>query len=591
MFVKINKLSLEMDPVALEERFEIFIVETTDCAFERGAGLFDVPLLCNNVRSVYFDKGNRFYVLLERAVDNKSRLKAIREEEGGEKITITALSIAKVSERVVVSLLLYATANYEDDTLRFNNLTGHLYCISPKWLKKDKKGTILKIPSLEISVKEDLRLSLAVRTFSSVRLKKSMTFTQKKPYEKYPKYVLEPNKTLRRALVNDEGERYILRQTHGDKSEIPFLDVQNYEAFLSSKMGVLQKVVHTFNKKYAGVCQLHFCALEIKDCMIAKKSMLKENEHRVKALLLEEQVRIVDTIQDELSAQLCEGLKAGFREKYDIDVPVRKRLSKKGLNLRVIHNASYYQEEKDPHDHIPEGMRVQHVTLEDFAGLSRAALTSVVHELVVKHDLAKGKLSLFDWDCLEMEEAVTFGMRDESDSPRYFFMRIVPDGNFTIREEEWDVFSTDAYMRALDIFETSKDVVGTVEYGHGDINIIKNTQWITLPEIERIGNYLKSGNTYLRGKEKREELFCAITDVKAFEKDDGLYYFSGIIGEGMRTKVVHAANIRCVTAYEESAIHTKDLLPLMNVPFVRNGQLTVMPFPMKYLREYIRALR
>lgn len=31
------------------------------------------------------------------------------------------------------------------------------------------------------------------------------------------------------------------------------------------------------------------------------------------------------------------------------------------------------------------------------------------------------------------------------------------------------------------------------------------------------------------------------------------------------------------------------LLPLMNVTFVHNGQLTIVPFPFKYLREYVKG--
>lgn len=32
------------------------------------------------------------------------------------------------------------------------------------------------------------------------------------------------------------------------------------------------------------------------------------------------------------------------------------------------------------------------------------------------------------------------------------------------------------------------------------------------------------------------------------------------------------------------------LLPTMNVTFVHNGQLTVLPFPFKYLREFVKDL-
>ena len=34
-------------------------------------------------------------------------------------------------------------------------------------------------------------------------------------------------------------------------------------------------------------------------------------------------------------------------------------------------------------------------------------------------------------------------------------------------------------------------------------------------------------------------------------------------------------------------IEYEELLPLMTVEFVRNSQYTVLPFPYKYLREYI----
>ena len=35
-------------------------------------------------------------------------------------------------------------------------------------------------------------------------------------------------------------------------------------------------------------------------------------------------------------------------------------------------------------------------------------------------------------------------------------------------------------------------------------------------------------------------------------------------------------------------IEYEELLPLMVVEFVRNNQYTVLPFPYKYLREYIK---
>ena len=62
------------------------------------------------------------------------------------------------------------------------------------------------------------------------------------------------------------------------------------------------------------------------------------------------------------------------------------------------------------------------------------------------------------------------------------------------------------------------------------------------------------------------------------------------IGEGMRCTVRHASNIRKIEKVGQATDLFSQLLPLMDVTFVRNGQLTVIPFPFKYLREYISNL-
>jgi len=55
----------------------------------------------------------------------------------------------------------------------------------------------------------------------------------------------------------------------------------------------------------------------------------------------------------------------------------------------------------------------------------------------------------------------------------------------------------------------------------------------------------------------------------------------------MKYSLHTAANIRRIEPYGDSPLLFQQLLPLMNVTFVRNEQLTVIPFPFKYLREYI----
>lgn len=595
MPIKTNQLQVDIDFAALDQKYDVFGVETTDRYFERGAYILDVPLLCNNVQSVYFDSGKRFYVLIQKDPSNKAHLKKVlHDTEGVDHITMEQCSASTVGQRAILSLLLNAIGSYDLEFLQFNNLTGHLYCFHPKWMKRSGRGNdsrIVKIPCLELSITDELRLSMSVRTFTSELLKSKIVFKKRK-FEQYPKYTLAANNTLRRRLSTDTDKCFIPRQTQGDKTEIPFLDIQNREKFETSKMGIVKTVLDLFNKKYEGLCRLQFQIIDEYVSASSPRALVRENKKVVQHLLENKRIRVVDYICDDYSARFCEDIRTILKEKYGVSAVIGKRVAKDQLNLCVIHDAEYYNGNDDPHAKPHDGYTVQHITLENFKGSADAAISTVVHELLIKHDIEIGRISLFDWDSIGIHNEISFGMRATIDEEeRYFFMKIKPDGSFGFEEQKMDLFVFNEYTDCVNIFTDAKDVAGIIRYSNGDINIIRETSWFTLPEIEKIHEELSAGNTRLRGKAPRQELLAAITDIKLFDQDKRKYYFVGIIGEGMRTNVAHAANIRMFEPYRNAILKFEYLLPLMNVTFVRNGQLTVMPFPFKYLREYIRSVQ
>lgn len=88
-----------------------------------------------------------------------------------------------------------------------------------------------------------------------------------------------------------------------------------------------------------------------------------------------------------------------------------------------------------------------------------------------------------------------------------------------------------------------------------------------------------------------EYLMSNIVNICCFKKDfvleegEEVYYYAGEKSL-RRSGVSRACIIRKIIS--EKKMEFKDLLPLLSVEFVRNGQYTVVPFPFKYLREYIR---
>ena len=85
-----------------------------------------------------------------------------------------------------------------------------------------------------------------------------------------------------------------------------------------------------------------------------------------------------------------------------------------------------------------------------------------------------------------------------------------------------------------------------------------------------------------------ERLLPALCDIKYFEENENkACYFAGEKGQGMKRKIKSACHIREVEAIEGSDLILRDILPTMDVDFVRTGQSTVVPFVFKYLRDCI----
>lgn len=299
--IKTNKLNVRINREEFEKRYDIFLIATSEKYIRRGSYIIDAPLLCNNVLAIYFESGKEFYVLMRKNDANKALLKkVIAESEGGDALTVSFVNHNQVKDNILVQLLLNSLTSYELDFMRLNNLTGHLYCFHPKWVKRTKRGEqyeIMKVPCLELKISNDMVLIMQVHTFTSELLRNKITFRKKK-FEEYPKYVFAANNTLRRKLKNDTNSCFIMRQTDGVKTEIPFLDIQNKDKFDSCKMGVLANIMQIFNCKFGEVCKIEFSTINEYIALDRTREVIKEDEDNIKRILGYNQIKLVDGIGD-----------------------------------------------------------------------------------------------------------------------------------------------------------------------------------------------------------------------------------------------------------------------------------------------------
>lgn len=139
-----------------------------------------------------------------------------------------------------------------------------------------------------------------------------------------------------------------------------------------------------------------------------------------------------------------------------------------------------------------------------------------------------------------------------------------------------------------------EELIGMIdeEESYGKKEILGQIRSRSLKQKISEGLYEDTGvllKAYLRSQGAREQYLHGVVDINYSEIDDThAIYCVGDIGSGMKQKLERAAVIREIEAVGGSDLIFEELLPLMGVEFVRYGQLTVIPFPFKYLREGIK---
>lgn len=604
MKINTNRIVYELDAIQMASLYDVYSLKTTNDRFHSGAKLIDELSDNKRIISVVFVSRKEYLIMLKKGIESRfDLLDKIRKLKDGDKITLTDYLSGKTNDYYLLQLLLNALGTRQTKFESYNNVTGHLYCFSPNWIKRFH-SEIISIPTMDIRLTSGI-LTWNICTFNSLKYKNVMDFG-KRNISEFPQYTISANYTLRRKLKDDgKTDAYIQRRIFDEKTSKTFLDISDEKAFDESKMGIITKVVSQFNEKYKGLANLNFeqqeSASTIEYSSNREKRLLNE---RLTRMLSKQKVILVDLIGDEKSAIQCEKIVSVFKSYFGISVKQAKRLSKDAYNLRLIHKDAYYGDNfADPHDETNlSKYTVQHITTENFNDKGsdaylRAIAFNVAEELIIKDDLRNGAISIVNWSEYKFKDNLIFGLEHDIQSKtggtisQFFFMAIKPDGRFEIRQLENDLFSSDEYHKYLKIFTSCEEetVKGIVKCGE-NINVIHETGLHTVPNIFGLKDELAKGNNKLKNKEARDNYLSALLDVKTFEKDKELYYYVGEMGVGINS-TLSGVPIRRIEKFEDSSLFFDKLLPLMGVTFVRNGQLTVVPFPFKYLREYITTMK
>lgn len=650
--IKTNHILYDFNYPALNNKYDIYYFEGRNeekNGYRRIANLLDELSEEKKILAIKHKHSTSFYALMEKSGDNRAALLRLLEElPDGRQLTFKKIEADSLEKYQLAQLLMNSLGSSESKYIRFNNLTGYLYASGPHLgrtsaASKTFQGSARQVYALDIKIDSHDCLSGSGVTFSRKDL------CDKKPY-KGPVYICSSNHTIRRCLKEKDvvGDLYIKKQSSKKKHSFPFLNFASYAHFQSSKVACLLEVYQRFNKKFAGLAQIRLDEVKEYDVLPCPSGvLLKEKLIKIlKEQLGRGRLRLINRVraaqspdeaddenggaEDEsetdetLADELCACLADYLRKDYGLEVIQAEDLSADDLNLLLIRSPEFYENHalEDPYIKGYEEGVLQHLTVDLLAehlealklfssafdhpekeltrhekrlvSTMKSVMANILSEIAIKDDIHKRQINLFDWAARKEESRISLlRKKTQKDAEGYFVMHIEPDGSicFEDSEEPYPEDISDELKIQIDhdILCGSGKYEAFIYDGKGNVNAIVETPLITLPEGAKIKEELQNNNTALRNKKMQDELFTGVLDIKFFRHNDAYYYFSGTIGKGMQSCIPHAVHIREIKTYG-SKLFFRDYLDTMAVPFVRFGRLTVMPFPLKYLREYASVL-
>ena len=159
-------------------------------------------------------------------------------------------------------------------------------------------------------------------------------------------------------------------------------------------------------------------------------------------------------------------------------------------------------------------------------------------------------------------------------------------------QEKFNSFSEDLVKKGsepiskADFYALIGQYLGTKKRGKDKTSYVSSTR-----EATDFRDYLLKQHEirlkFPQDNQSKDDLFKASLNIKYFgETEKEAYYFVGDRRDQVKFSFKDACHLRQIVAVNGSKLIFRELLPTMDVDFVRTGQSTVIPFPFKYIREY-----
>lgn len=591
--MRISKVTTTFDYERLSESVQVWRLSTSDERIKRGARVLDAGCDEGEVFSVLFSSSREVYMLVDARADGLALARRIVKSSPDEHLSAAKVGLDALDPHILLQLLINSLATPRGYGLSLNNVSGHLFAVPANGVKR-RAGHVEQVHALEVRVASDGTLVLHVRTFTSLRLKRYMRKGRVDP-ERMPRYALTPLGDLRRSFEGGKDE-LVMRQLGGKRYRVPFLDMSSLDAYETCKLGILDEVLRMLELRYGGSCIVEFEKLDDSARVSDARYVSVRWHEEVKAMLCGERIAVANETGDDEFDEVCSKLAEALSELVGSQVRCGGTPGEAEMLVRVIHEKDYFSCAREdnyaglhPHD------IVQHIAVETLCAkpnIPSVIVDTLVKELAIKRDIVAGEIRVFDWTGSGLGGPWTFGLVVDDEGgegdERYAFVTVGADGRLGFAFECWDPMGESAYAGLVDDLSLSKGARAIVRSPEGDVCVILDTELFAVPDFAEIRRCLEGEGRISRSREAIDGYLRESTDV-SYAPIDGRsgYYYAGVVGGGMQTKVPTAAVVRKAEELRGSAPVLPRILPLMDVDFVKTKALTVVPFPLKHLREWL----
>lgn len=403
--IAVSEFDLQLDAAAAEERYSVFWCNVGDAGKHAVANFMADVCQTGKVVALTQLADNRVFLMVKAGAQTGDLNASLYQEQ----VVPIKTHWDELDDYVALRLLFNSCSQFEGIEDEVPNDTGHLYVISAKGARRDAvesdgRGPA-KIETVEIVINEDCTFELKIRTFTKRRVligRAAGDELELKKINSQVGYRLSPVATV--VLAHGQSDEYILRRAKGDKPskrrDLTFSAQAEKVAY--TKKGILYRELQILERRYSDFAQVSLREYPRKSFYEVLKS---EQYDRVVAERSVGQRVVVSFAR--------KGLAGVARKLADrlIDTSWDVRASYDGgvvdplaWNLVVVPNEVAENDGYALHAGVVE----QHVTPDVCEPLFKAAsnakvrgaqegiLGAMLKELLVKQDVADGRVRAFD---------------------------------------------------------------------------------------------------------------------------------------------------------------------------------------------------